>query len=279
MQSVIEILSKCEEFFASKGVPSPRLDAQHLLAKALKCRRLDLFLRFEDPVAGAALDEFREDVRRRARREPLQHILGTVDFAGLTLKCDARALVPRSETEELCEMLVGRFSRRADGPLDILDLGTGGGAIILALKNAFPSSRCVAADASGEALALARENAEMCGLEVEFVKSDWFDGLSGKYDLIVSNPPYLTDAEYESAQAEVKKFDPHSALVSADDGLCDLRKIISRAPAFLKEGGLVAFECGLGQPSALKAENPGLVCETAADASRRERFAFFSLPG
>jgi release factor glutamine methyltransferase len=275
VQSVIEILSKCEEFFASKGIPNPKLDAQLLLAKALKCKRLDLFLRFEDPVSKDALDEFREDVRRRAKREPLQHILGTVDFAGLTLKSDARALIPRHETEELCDMIIQKFADRKGDELEILDLGTGSGAIILALKNAFQKSKCTAVDASEDALALAMENAKICGLEIDLISSDWFENVSGKFDIIVSNPPYLTEQEMESAQAEVKNFDPKNALYSPDEGLRDLRKIMEAAPGFLKPNGIIALECGLSQPSILKGENPHLTAEVVDDASRRERFVFF----
>ena len=277
MQSVIEILSKCENFFAAKGVPNPKLDAQILLAKALGCKRLDLFLRFEEPVAEKPLDEFREYVRRRAKREPLQHIIGTVDFAGITLKCDARALVPRHETEELCDIVIQKFQNKKDDALKILDLGTGSGAIILALKNAFPNSACTGVDASDAALALAKENAELTALDVNFIKSDWFENVNGKFDIIVSNPPYLTDAEVANAESEVKDFDPPAALASPENGLRDLRKIIKQAPDFLEANGLLALECGLEQPATLKAENPHLESEIICDASRRARFLLLQI--
>ena len=277
MQSVIEILSKCENFFATKGVPNPKLDAQILLAKALGCKRLDLFLRFEEPVADKALDEFREYVRRRAKREPLQHIIGTVDFAGITLKCDARALIPRHETEELCDIIIQKFQSRKDDALKILDLGTGSGAIILALKNAFPNSVCTGVDASDSALALAKENAELTALNVNFLKSDWFENISGKFDIIVSNPPYLTNEEVANAESEVKDFDPPATLSSPEDGLCDLRKIIKQAPEFLETDGLIALECGLNQPAILKTENPHCDAEIICDASRRDRFLLLQI--
>ena len=272
MQSVLEILNKCEAFFAKKGVPNAKLDAQILLAKAMKCKRLDLFLRFEDPLTESVLSQFREDVRRRAKREPLQHILGSVDFFGLKLKCDARALIPRSETEELCELLAERFPK--DSNLRILDLGTGSGAIILALKNAFKNSECHACDKSAKALELARENANLCGLNVDFFESSWFENAEGTFDLIVSNPPYLTEREIEQAQAEVKNFDPPCALFSPDEGLRDLREIIKLAPKFLREGGLLALECGLEQARILQSEFSGnwKNSEVLKDLSGRERF-------
>ena len=255
MQSGIEILKKCEAFFAQKGVPNPKLDAQILLAHAMKCKRLDLFLRFEEPITGGVLDEFRECARRRAKREPLQHIVGRVDFCGLDLKCDARALVPRHETEELCDILIRRL--KDNPPKKILDLGTGSGAIILALKNAFKDAECRACDISAAALELARENAELANLSVNFFESDWLEKIpeGEKFDLIVSNPPYLTAEEVESAQDEVRRFDPPIALASPDEGARDLRKIIEDAPRFLAPRGLLALECGIFHPQMLKAEN------------------------
>lgn len=273
MQSVLEILNKCEGYFAKKGVPNAKLDAQILLAKAMKCKRLDLFLHFEDPVFEETLAEFREDVRRRAKREPLQHILGNVEFFGLKLKCDARALIPRSETEELCEILADRFPKDSQN-FKILDLGTGSGAIILALKSVFKNAACLACDKSKEALDLARENAALCGLCVDFFESDWFENASGTFDLIVSNPPYLTEGEIEQAQIEVKKFDPYSALFSPENGLQDLRKIIELAPKFLNSGGTLALECGLNQAQTLADTfaDKWQRAEVLKDLSGRERF-------
>lgn len=276
MSKVLEILSKSESFLTSKGVPNAKFDAQTMLAKILKCKRLDLFLRFEQELTENELNEYREYVRRRSKREPLQHILGDVEFANLTLKCDARALVPRHETEELCAILFERL--KGSAPAKILDLGTGGGAIILALKNAFPSAECFALDASAEALSLAKENARKCGFEINFIESKWFENIDGVYDLIVSNPPYLTREEVENAEAEVKNFDPPSALASPENGLADLRQIIKNAPQFLTAQGLLALECGANQPSVLKAENETNKnfsdIEIIFDSYKRERFLF-----
>ncbi len=274
MQSVIEILKKCEDFFAQKGVPNPKVDAQHLLAKALKCKRLDLFLRFDEPLTNTVLDEFRQDVKRRAKREPLQHILGSVDFCDLNLKCDWRALIPRPETEELCEELISRF--KENPPQKILELGTGSGAIILALKNAFKDAICLACDISEDALNLAKENAKQTDLNVEFIESSWFENICGKFDLIVSNPPYLTSQEVEEAEDEVRLFDPALALSSPDEGAKDLRQIIKSAPQFLNSGGVLALECGIKHPQILKEENyqnkDFVDIEILKDFSGRDRF-------
>lgn len=274
MQSVIEILGKCEEFFAKKGVPNPKIDAQLLLAKAMKCKRLDLFLRFDEPLKKDVLDEFREDVKRRAKREPLQHILGSVDFCGLNLKCDARALIPRPETEELCDIIISRL--KENPPKKILDLGTGSGAIILSLKNAFKDAECTACDISEESLALAKENAELANLNANFFKSDWFENIGGIFDLIVSNPPYLTEKEVSNAEAEVREFDPPAALSSPEGGAKDLRKIIKETPKFLKKNGILALECGIDHPTMLKDENREnkdfSSIEIIKDFSGRDRF-------
>lgn len=274
MQSVIEILNKCEEFFAKKGVPNPKIDAQLLLAKAMKCKRLDLFLRFDEPLKKEVLDEFREDAKRRAKREPLQHILGSVDFCGLNLKCDARALIPRPETEELCDLLISRLKNNP--PKKILDLGTGSGAIILSLKKAFPNAECTACDISEEPLSLAKENAELANLNVKFEVSDWFENICGKFDLIVSNPPYLTEAEVLNAEAEVRQFDPPAALSSPDEGAEDLRNIIKESPEFLEKNGILALECGIAHPAMLKDENRENKnfsnIEIIKDFSGRDRF-------
>ncbi len=277
MLSVLELLNKTRAYFEQKGVPNANYDAQALLAKVLGCKRLDLFLRFDEPLDEARVARYREFVKRRASREPLQHILGDVEFFGVKLKSDRRALIPRHETEELCDIITREYFKDAEAPLKILDLGTGSGAISLALAAHFKNSSALGVDKSAEALALANENAAALGLEgrVKFAQGDWFEGVRGRFDIIVSNPPYLTDAEYESAQPEVKNFDPHAALVSPDDGLADLRKIMSALPDFLEDTGAAFFECGVGQPERLIAEM-GLEKSYAAravnDSSRRNRF-------
>lgn len=276
MQSVLEILQKCSGYFASKGIENPKFDAETLLAHSLGCRRLELFLRFEEPLPEAKLAPFRELVKRRAKREPLQHILGFVDFFGLRLKCDSRALVPRNETEELCEIATEKLRPDRSAPLDILDLGTGSGAIALAMSSAYPNAAVDAAELSDAAISLASENAQSLGLKINIIKSDWFENIGKSYDMILANPPYLTDGEVAQAQPEVRDFDPPSALASPDEGLRDLRAILSQSAAHLKDGGVIACECGLGQPEILSreaVEKFGFAsAETLPDLSKRTRF-------
>jgi release factor glutamine methyltransferase len=253
MLTVLEVIKKTTEFFTAKGIESPRLNAELLVGSALGLKRMQLYLQFERPLAEADLEKVRPLVRRRGQREPLQYILGETEFCGLRLKVDRRALIPRPETELLIEIVVAACSVP---PLRVLDLGTGSGAIALALAKAFPAADVVAVDRSPDALALAQENAAAAGLErpVTFLESNWFTALATeKFDLIVSNPPYLSADETAQTSAEVRQFEPASALTSADEGRADLLQIIQAAPAYLRPGALLALETGIAQHAALRA--------------------------
>ncbi len=276
MQSVLEILNKCSAYFATKGIETPKLDAEILLAHALSCKRLELFLRFEEPITEEKLAPFREMARRRAKREPLQHIIGIVDFFSVAIKSDSRALVPRPETEEMCEFVTEEIFPDQSAQLSILDLGTGSGAIALAMANHYKNATVDAIDFSDNAIELAKENAQSLNLPVNIFKSNWFENIKNKYDLILANPPYLTDEEVGNATPEVKDFDPLSALSSPDCGMKDLRIILSEAKNFLNENGVIVCECGLGQPQILAKEATDKYgftsAEVKSDLSRRERF-------
>ncbi|HEY1849078.1 MAG TPA: HemK/PrmC family methyltransferase, partial [Opitutaceae bacterium] len=205
MLTVLEVVRKTSEFFAGKGIESPRLNAELLVGHALGLPRMRLYLEFERPLSDAEVAAIRELARRRGRREPLQHILGFTEFHGLRLATDRRALIPRPETELLVETVIARWP---EAPGRVLDLGTGSGAIALALAAAFPAAGVVAVDSSAQALALAAENAAANGLagRVSFLLSDWCAQLPGEpaFDLVVSNPPYLSADEVAEAQPEVR---------------------------------------------------------------------------
>ena len=252
MLSVLEIIQKTTDFFAVKGVESPRLNAEILIGHALGLKRMQLYLQFERMLAEAELDKIRPLVRRRGQREPLAYVVGETNFHGLRLKIDRRALVPRPETEGLVELLVQAC---VPPSARILDLGTGGGCIALALAQAFPEAQVTAVDASGEALALARENTAATGLaaRVQFACSDWYAALpaGAQFDAIVANPPYLTATETAETQPEVRAFEPAMALTAAGEGLAALRAIVAGAPARLAPGGLLALETGVAQHAPL----------------------------
>jgi release factor glutamine methyltransferase len=276
MLNVLEVVKKTSEFFASKGIESPRLNAELIVGHALGLPRMRLYLEFERPVPEAELTAIRELVRRRGRREPLQYVLGFTEFAGLRLKTDRRALIPRPETELFVETVVAHC---AAAPSQVLDLGTGGGAIALALARAFPEARVTAVDASADALALAAENAELAGLagRIAFFESDWFGGLpvGGAFDLIASNPPYLSEAETAASAPEVRDHEPARALTSGADGFDDLSRIIAASAGALLPAGMLALETGIGhhEAAAASARAAGFSrTESLRDLTGRDRF-------
>lgn len=277
MLTVLEIIRRTTEFLASRGVESPRLSAEHLVGHALGLNRMRLYLEFERPLTEPELVCIRPLVKRRSQREPLQHILGEVDFAGVRLKVDRRALIPRPETELLVEV-VASWAVENPPVARIADLGTGTGAIALGLAERLPSVTVLAVDREDAALTLARENgaARSCGARVEFVRSDWFTAMpAAPYDIIVSNPPYLSEAELVDVAPEVRDFEPRSALVAAEDGLGDLLKIISGAGEHLRRGGLLALETGPSQHAALIAAATAAgysKVESRRDLAGRDRF-------
>lgn len=277
MLSVLEVIKKTTEFFAGKGIESARLNAEHLIGHALGLKRMQLYLQFERPLTEAELEKIRPLVRRRAQHEPLQYILGETEFHGLKLKVDRRALIPRPETEQLVERVVAAC---VVPPARILDLGTGSGAIGLALAQAFPTTAVTATDLSEDALALARENAVACGVaeRVRFVRSSWFENVPAEsFDLIVSNPPYLTERETAETALEVRGFEPLPALTAKNEGLADLLTIIAGAGNYLTPCGLLALETGIAQHAALT-EAAGAAgfesIESQRDLTGRDRFIF-----
>ena len=283
MPSVLEIIQKSSEFLSARGVESARLNAELLIGHALELKRMQLYLQFERLLTEPELEKIRPLVKRRSQREPLQYIIGTVEFGGLKLKVDRRALIPRPETELLIEKIVGLC---VQPPRSVLDLGTGTGAIALALAKAFSEAQVTAVDVSPEALALAAENvlASGFGPRVRLINSAWFKELQpeDRFELIVSNPPYLTDAETDAAAPEVRGHEPRSALVGGLDGLVDLREILSEASPFLAPGGLLALETGIAQHAelmVLAAAHGFERIESGRDLTGRDRFIFAWKPG
>ncbi|MEO6875890.1 MAG: peptide chain release factor N(5)-glutamine methyltransferase [Opitutaceae bacterium] len=276
MLTVLEVIKKTTEFFATKGIESPRLNAEQLVGHALKLQRMQLYLQFERQLAEPELETIRALVRRRGQREPMQYIIGETDFFELKLKVDRRALIPRPETERLLEIIT---TRQATPPGTILDLGTGSGAIALALARHYPTAAVMAVDLSDEALGLARENAAASDLvnRVAFLRSDWFTEISpdAQFDLIVANPPYLSAEETAQTDPEVRAHEPVSALAAAEDGLADLKVILAGAPRFLAPGGWLALETGIAQHAALArlAKAAGFQrTESLPDLTGRDRF-------
>lgn len=277
MLSIREIQEKTLGYFAGKGVPNPKLDTDLLIAHVLGLKRLDLYLDLERPLTDAQLDTLRPLVRRRAEREPLQYIIGSTEFCGLELKVDKRALIPRPETEELVEHI---RSRLVKAPTRILDMGTGSGALAIALAVAYPEAEVWAIDSSEAALQLAKENgnSHVPGDRIHFEPGSWWaavpDGMH--FDLVVSNPPYLSETEMRTAEPEVVEHEPTGALASGADGLDDLKLIIASANEHLNVGGMLALETGILQHAELErlCSEAGLQGESLDDLSGRPRFYF-----
>jgi release factor glutamine methyltransferase len=249
--TVLDVVQSTTAYFKKRDIESPRLNAELLLAHALKRKRLDLYLEFERQLTEAELAPLRELVRRRGLGEPLQHLLGTVEFAGRVFLCDKRALVPRPETEQLVELLKSQIPNPKS---QILDVGTGSGVIALSLAAEFPEAEVLATDISDDALALARENAARLDLQdrVRFAKGNLLEGIEGAFDLIVANLPYVPTTDRSTLAREVR-HDPEAALFAGERGDELIRELIIAAPDRFHPGGLLALEVGIGQADGLAA--------------------------
>jgi release factor glutamine methyltransferase len=249
--TVLEVLQATAKYFKKHNVENPRLNAEHLLAHVLGRKRIELYLEFERELTESELAPLRELVKRRGEGEPLQHLLGTVEFCGHTFLCDKRAMVPRPETEQLVELLIADCGLQiADSK--IVDVGTGNGVIALTLAKRFPEGQILGIDISDDALALARENAVRLDLgdRVQFLKSNLLEHVDGAFDLIVANLPYIAAQDRHILSREVL-YDPEVALFAGAQGDELVRELIEQAPSRLRPGGTLSLEIGLGQSEQL----------------------------
>lgn len=265
--TVLEAIQKSREFLESRKVESARLEAELLLGHVLQLPRLQLYLQFERLLSTAETDLLRTLVKRRGAREPLQHILGTACFCGLEIAVNPQVLIPRPETEILAE-LGWKYLRSLDRPAKFLDFGTGSGCLAIAICHHVPEHSGVALDKSFAAIETARLNSRTNKVSerLEFIESDGFSALPSelKFDLIISNPPYIPAEEIATLQPEVRDFDPRPALDGGVDGLDFYRLLASRAPHFLLPGGKLMMEFGDGLEKALRPlfEQDGWIIES-----------------
>jgi release factor glutamine methyltransferase len=276
--TVLEVIQRSTGFLQQKGVESPRLQVELILALVLGVPRLKLYLNFERILTESELGLVREMVKRRGTREPLQHILGSVSFCGLEMRSSRVALIPRPETELLAERAWQFLASLHPVESTALDLGTGTGCIAIAVAVQAANAVIHAVDLSAEALALARENAEANKVaeRIRFHHGDGFNALppETRLDLIISNPPYIASDEIGALPVEVRDFDPRLALDGGSDGLDFHRRIASEGRTFLKPAGRLMLEFGDGQAEALRkllCDEKWIVDEIIADYSARPR--------
>jgi len=273
--TVLEVLQATTAYLKKHNVENSRLNAEHLMAHALGRKRIELYLDFERELTETELGPLRELVKRRSEGKPLQHLLGNVEFCGLTFLCDRRAMVPRPETEQLVELVESRIENRESR---IVDVGTGSGVIAISLAAKFPEAKILAVDISDDALALAQENAATLNLKdrVQFLKSRLLENVEGAFDLIVANLPYISTQDRRTLSREVL-HDPEVALFAGKRGDELVRELIDQAPTRLHPGGLLALEIGLGQSetllSALAEKNYRDIC-SKNDYNGVTRFIF-----
>jgi len=243
--TVLKVLHWTADYLTQKGVEGGRREAELLLAGLLGLDRVGLYLNYDRPLVAAELTLYRERVGRRARREPLQYILGQAEFWSLPFRVNPAVLIPRADTETLVEEAL----KRTNGPCRILDVGTGSGAVAVALAHELPQAMVEAIDLSAEALAVAEANARENGVEarMRFRQGDMAALDGGPYDMVVSNPPYIPAQELGELMPEVREFEPRLALDGGADGLDCYRLLLPAATGLLAPGGWLLVEVGAGQ--------------------------------
>ena len=250
--TVLDLLGYTTGYLQERGFHNARLNAELLLAGTLGLKRLDLYLQFDRPLRPEELAAFKARLLRRAKREPLQYIDGKGAFRDLVLSVDRRVLIPRPETETLVQEVLDWAEGKSG--LHAVDVGTGSGAIALALATEGPFARVVATDLSEAALEVARANHAACAPDapVELRQGDLLAPVAGeRFDVVVSNPPYVGEEERASLDAEVRDWEPGSALFAGVGGLDVVRRLVAGAPAHLHPGGLLAMEIGAAQGEAV----------------------------
>lgn len=265
---------------ATKGIENARREAEWMFAHVLQCQRLDLYLRFDMPMDSADVDALRGLVARRGKREPLAYLLGSQPFCGLDLQVSADVLVPRPETEELAMALLAVHPEDPGRGRSVVDVGTGSGALALVLAQARPSWQVHGCDISPAALQVAAQNADRHGISVQWHVSDLLAACPGPWDLIVSNPPYIAEAERDLCDPELA-FEPAGALFSPEDGLQHLRRLIEALPAALTTDGEAWVEHGFQQATALRgfAQSHGYQATSHRDGAGNERWTVLRRAG
>ncbi len=247
-RNVLEILNWATALFKSTQIENPKLNAEQIISHVLDVKRLELYLHSSDIISEDEIKEIQSLIDRRRKGEPLQYILGETEFYGYRIFINKNVLIPRPETELLVEKIINKNQEVKS----ILEIGTGSGAIAIALAKNLNLDRIDAIDIFEEALKLARKNAKENSVEINFYQSDIFENIEGKFDIIVSNPPYISGKEYEKFPAEIKNYEPINALLASEDGLIFYKKILEKAKEYLTKSGFIYFEIGYDQAEMIK---------------------------
>jgi release factor glutamine methyltransferase len=254
MLTVLESIRLSTEYLEKKGIESPRINAELLLAHILNCKRLDLYLSYDRPLSEEEIVQYREFLKRRGQSEPYQYIVGTVEFFGLPFEVNPSVLIPRPETEILVEEIINQYKN--SGEVKILDIGTGSGNIAVSLAYHIKNAKIFAADINQDALEVAKINAVNNKIEsqISFVKNDITKDILDEhgFDLIVSNPPYVSEKDFNELRPELRIYEPRNALTDNSDGLIYYRQISAKAKNLLKNKGKIFFEIGEGQAEKVK---------------------------
>lgn len=246
--TVLEGIQLTTEYLEKKGIESARINAELMLAHILKCKRLDLYLSFDKPLKDEEIKLYRDFLKRRSSNEPLQYIIGNVEFYGLEFKVNKSVLIPRQETEILIENIINHFPEEND--LSFLEVGTGSGNIAVCLAKYFSNASIISIDVNEQAVQLAIENAGLNNVseKINFLVEDIEKyNPQNKFDVIISNPPYVSSEEYKKLQPEIINHEPEEAVTDFDDGLKFYKLICKKAKFILKNPGFIFFELGTGQ--------------------------------
>lgn len=249
MKTLGEVLKLSSEFLQKKGIDKPRRQVEELLSFVLKLPRIELYMQFDRPLVEQELTQLREAIKRRAEGEPWQYIAGEVEFLSCRLNVSKNVLIPRQETEILVDRILKELP---ETPVEIWDVCTGSGCIGIALKKKRPDCKVILSDISPEALTVAKGNAEKNGVEVELLQGDLLGPFQGKADIIICNPPYITEKDYAGLDREVREWEPKTALVGGLSGLEFYERLARDLPRYLKPTGKVYFEIGTGMGEQIK---------------------------
>ncbi len=241
--NIAKLTEQMKKKLQQAGSKNAQFDIKLIISHFTGINRLELNLHSKDIVQENIQFEIKQAVQRRIKQEPLQYIFGETEFYDFPIKVNSAVLIPRPETE----LLVAKIIKNNNSLNSILDLGTGSGAIAIYLAKAFPKAQIIASDISEKALKIARENAKMNNAKIKFIQSDLFQNISKKFDLIVSNPPYISEKEFLELPPEIKNYEPKNALLAEDNGLKFYRKILQQAQSFLQKNGKIYFEIGAEQ--------------------------------